>query len=380
MINRRKAVFVCDYNGRVTSRPILFFILILTVLSAGCGATESPLPTPTLSLVTATLPPTPTLPPTVPPPSATAVPTLPPVEGTTTTQLNVRAEPSTGSASLGMVAPFSKVQIVAKDAGGNWFQILYEQGPQGKGWLTAAYVQVAAGAEIPTLGGEAGSGSGPSGVVIQQVNIRSGPGTDFNSLGTLNPQDVVRLTGKNSDGVWLQIEFSSGPEGKGWITAAYVQTDAAADLPIVSEVGQIIGTGTPTGIPPTATPTLMAAFQDGDSANAPAVNLSFSPSGSSALQYTSDVSSPQGDAEDWVQFTPYLETVSVEIHCSGNGALSVELWQNGQVAPGWADMACNEEKSLMLSAGQSYLLRIRALNVTGNLESTHYTLNISNVR
>lgn len=212
------------------------------------------------------------------------------------------------------------------------------------------------------------------------MNIRSGPGTDFNSLGTLNPQDVVRLMGKDSDGVWLQIEFSSGPEGKGWITAAYVQTNAAADLPIVSEVGQIIGTGTPTGVPPTATPTLMAAFQDGDSANAPAVNLSFSPSGSSALQYTSDVSSPQGDAEDWVQFTPYLEIVTVKIQCSGNGALSVELWQNGQVAPDWADMACNEEKSLTLSAGQSYLLRIRALNVTGNLESTHYTLNISNVR
>lgn len=355
-------------------------MLVLTVLSAGCGATKTPLPTPTPSLVTATLPSTPTVPPSVPPPSATALPTLPPVEGITTTQLNVRAEPSTGSASLGMIAPFSKVQIVAKDAGGNWVQILYEQGPQGKGWLTAAYVQVAAGAEIPSLGGATGSGSGPSGVVIQQVNIRSGPGTDFNSLGTLNPLDVVRLTGKNSGGTWLQIEFASGPEGKGWITAAYVQTSAAADLPIVSEIGQILGTGTPTGIPPTVTPTLMAAFQDGDSANAPAVNLVFSPSGSSALQYTSEVSAPQGDAEDWVQFTPYLTTMSVNIHCVGNGALSVELLQNGQIVPGWIGLTCNEEKSLTLTAGQSYLLRLQALNSTGNLESTRYTINISTVR
>jgi uncharacterized protein YraI len=379
-MNRRKAVFVCDYNWLVTSRLLLFSILILTIVSAGCGATSTPPPAPTLWLVTATLPATPTLPPTVPPPSATALPTLPPVEGTTTTQLNVRAEPSTGSASLGMVAPFTKVQIVAKDAGGNWLQILYGQAPQGKGWLTAAYVQVAAGAQIPSLGGGTGSGSGPSGVVLQQVNIRSGPGTDFNSLGTLNPQDVVRLTGKNSGGVWLQIEFANGPEGKGWVTAAFVQTSAAAELPIVSEIGQMIGTGIPTGVPPTATPTLLAAFQDGDSANAPAVNVVFSPTGASGLQYTSDVSSPQGDAEDWVQFTPYLAAVSLDIQCIGNGALSVELWQMGQVVPGWVSLSCNEEKVATLTAGQSYLLRIQALNVTGNLENTHYTLNISTVR
>jgi uncharacterized protein YraI len=374
-MNRRKAVFVCDYNWRVTSRLLLFSILILTIVSAGCGATSTPSPAPTLWLVTATLPATPTLPPTVSPPSATALPTPPPIEGTTTTQLNVRAEPSTGSASLGMVAPFIKVQIVAKDAGGNWLQILYGGG---KGWLTAAYVQVAAGAQIPSLGG--GTGSGPSGVVRQQVNIRSGSGTGFNSLGTLNPQDVVRLTGKNSDGTWLQIEFANGPEGKGWVTAAFVQTSAAAELPIVSDIGQMIGTGTPTGVPLTATPTLLAAFQDGDSANAPAVNVVFSPTGASGLQYTSDVSSPQGDAEDWVQFTPYLATVSLDIQCIGNGALSVELWQNGQVVPGWVNLSCNEEKIATLSAGQPYLLRIQALNVTGNLENTHYTLNISTVR
>ncbi len=342
--------------------------------------TESPPLTSTVFLVTATLPLAPTAPPTISPAPPIILPTLPPVEGTTTSQLNVRAEPSTAAASLGMLGPFSKVQIVAKDTGGNWYQILYPQASQGKGWVTAAYVQVAAGVQIPTLGGVSGSGSEPSGVIIQQVNIRSGPGTDFNSLGTLNPQDVVKLTGKDSGGVWLQIEFAGGPDGKGWVTAAYVQTSATADLPIVSKAGQVVGTGTPTGIPPTVTPTLLAAFPDGDSASAPAVNIIFSPDGASGLQYTSEVSSPQGDAEDWVQFTPYLAIVSIKVTCAGNGALRLDLWQNGGVAPGWVSLACNEERVVTLTTGQAYLIRLQSVNTTGSLESVRYTLNISTVR
>jgi uncharacterized protein YraI len=358
--------------------PIL--ILIGVLLTAGCGATETPPPTPTLYLVTATLPPTPTAPPTAPPATPTPIPTLPPVEGTTTTQLNVRSEPSTTAASLGLLPIFSPVQILGRDVGGNWYQILYEAGPGGTGWLTAQYVQVAAGTEIPVLGGGPGPGSAPNGVVTQQINVRSGPGTDFNSLGTLNPQDGITLTGKNSNGTWLQIEFENGPEGRGWLAAAYVQTSVAADLPIVSEAGEVVGTGTPTGIPPTATPTLMAAFDDGDSAGAPAVNLVFSPTGSSGLQYTSDLSSPQGDAEDWVGFTPYLPKLSVKLICAGGGQMRVELWQNGGALADVPPLACGADTVLSLASGQAYLFRLQALNRTGNLEAVRYTLILSTVR
>jgi uncharacterized protein YraI len=380
-MNRRKAVFCLRYNWPVMTKALPILILIGILMSTGCGVEQTPLPIPSpVGVVTATLPPTPTASPTAPPITSTPIPTLPPVEGTTTTQLNVRAEPSTNAASLGLLPIFSKIQIVGKDVGGNWYQILYEQGPGGRGWLTTQYVQVAAGVEIPTLGGGAGPGSAPNGVVIQQINVRSGPGTDFNSLGTLNPQDGVTLTGKNSGGTWLQIEFASGPEERGWLAAAYVQTSAAADLPIVSEAGEVVGTGTPTGIPPTSTPTLMAAFDDGDSADEPAVNLAFSPNGSSGLQYTSDLSAPQGDAEDWVRFTPYLSKTSLKLTCTGNGSLRVELWQNGGVLPDWTPLICGADAILNLTAGQAYLLRLKASNTTGNLEAARYTLILATVR
>jgi uncharacterized protein YraI len=348
---------------------------------AGCGsATELPPPTPTLFLATASLPPTAAAPPTIPPVPPTPIATLPPVEGMTTTQLNVRAEPSTGAASLGLLPIFSPVQILGRDLGGNWYQILYAAGPEGKGWLAAQYVQVAAGTEIRVLGSGPGPGSAPNGVVTQQVNVRSGPGTDFNSLGTLNPQDGVTLTGKNSGGTWLQIQFPGGPGERGWLAAAYVQTNMAAELPIVSAAGEVVGTGTPTGIPPTSTPTLMAALDDGDSAGAPAVNLAFSPGGSRSLQYTSDLSSPQGDAEDWVGLTSFWADLSVKLACSGNGTARLEVWLDGRALADILPLVCGAEMLLTLESGRSYLFRLQAQNGSGDLEAVRYTLFLSIVR
>jgi hypothetical protein len=71
---------------------------------------------------------------------------------------------------------------------------LYPQGVDGKGWVTAQYVTLATGIELPVIGGSgAKPGDGNVAMAQQQLNVRSGPGTGFNSLGTLNPQDVVNL-------------------------------------------------------------------------------------------------------------------------------------------------------------------------------------------
>src|SRR5581483_10301053 len=273
-----------DYNCRV--HKYIFIIAALGLLVSGCGMNLSTPTAATPFIITSTLPPGPPLSPaeTAQPPTAT--PTLTPIEGTTSTQVNVRGEPSTASAPLGMIPAFSKVQIVGKDPNAKWYQILYAQAPDGKGWITAQYVDVKDKDAIPVAGGAPGSGSGASGVVIQQVNVRSGPGTSYNALGTLNPNDVVTLTGKDPTGVWLQIQFANGPDGKGWVTAAYVQASGLGVLPIIGQAGDVVGTGTPTTIPATITPTLVAAWQDNDSAGSPAANVVFSPTGTRSLIYS----------------------------------------------------------------------------------------------
>jgi uncharacterized protein YraI len=277
-----------------------------------------------------------------------------------------------------MIGPSVKVQITGKDPNGKWYQIVYAQGPDGKGWVTAQYVDVKDQNAIPVLGAATGSGSGPSGLIIQQVNVRSGPATTFNALGTLNANDVVTLTGKDPNGVWLQIEYANGPEGKGWVTAAYVQASGLEGLPIIGQAGDVVGTGTPTTIPATITPTLVPAMQDGDSQKSPAVDIVFSPTGTRSLIYSSDLSAPQGDAEDWIRFTPYTARVIVTLSCAGKGKLKVELLENSAPqTPGSID--CRQTALLSLAPGQPDLIKLSMLPAGAGLQYVRYTLSVETV-
>lgn len=353
----------------MSTKPILS-LLAVCLLTAGCSITiQTELPTviPT-TLITATLPPSLT-----PPPSATSTPLPPPptaapVAGTTSTQVNVRAEPSTTGKVLGILPANVSVQIVGRDPGGNWWQILYEAGSEGKGWVTAQYIRTATQPEVPVIGsGEEGAVA----VVIQQLNVRSGPGTGFNSLGILNANDVVRLTGKNRDGSWLQIEFAGGADGKGWVNAAFVRADGVDALPIIAETGEVAGTATPADTPLPPPPTVVPAPLDFDSADAPLKTILFERAGTRTLIYNGEVSVPEGDREDWIAFTPYGGFVFISLQCTGNGSLRAEITASGLT------FACNEAGSVVpVTAGTAHLLHLEAVSTSGALQSIQYTLTI----
>jgi hypothetical protein len=186
---------------------------------------------------------------------------------------------------------------------------------------------------------------------------------------------VVSLTGKDSNGAWLQIEFAPGPEGKGWVNAAFVQAQGAENLPIIAESGLIVGTGTPTGIPPTATPTIIPAQEDGDSASSPITSVIFDQTGTQAFMYHGDLSAPQGDLEDWIAFKPYDRFVFASLECKGSGAIAVQLLENG--LPVNTDLHCGAQlEELAVHAGSDYLVHLQAVPSADMLEYTGYILTI----
>ena len=333
--------------------------------------------TPTTVTITSTLPATFPFAPTGTPSPPPGQPSPAPIEGTTSTQVNVRAEPSTDSSVLGTLPANTKVEIIGKDPASNWWQILYPQGKDGKGWVTAQYVTTTNAAQIPVI--EGGSGKDPNSgnvaIIQQQLNVRSGPGTGFNSLGTLNAKDVVHLTGKDANSTWLQIEFLAGPEGKGWVNTAFVQASGVENLPIVNESGETIGTGTPTGIPITHTPTIVPAWIDNDSQVQPIASVAFGPLGTQSLIYAGDVSAPEGDAQDWIQFTPFTDTVYASLECKRYSNLQVKILEDGQNTS--LSLACGENlKSLRVKPGSIYELQIQAPQSSGKLQYNSYTITI----
>jgi uncharacterized protein YraI len=276
---------------------------------------------------------------------------------------------------LGIILPNTTVEIVGRDAGENWFQITYPQGADGKGWVTAQFITTAARPEVPVIGGGANSEDAVTAIVQQQINVRSGPGTGFNSLGTLNPQDVVSLTGKDANGAWLQIDFPAGPEGKGWVNAAFVQASGIDALPIVAEGNVVVGTGTPTTTPPPAAPTIIPARADGDSAVSPAVNIALTASGTRSFQYSSDVSSPEGDAEDWMQFTTFTAFLSIELECEGSSSYVAELLQNNSAVQ---SLVCGKIILLSVDPQAVYAVHFQS-SPAGGLQYTRYTLRVEGI-
>lgn len=93
----------------------------------------------------------------------------------------------------------------------------------------------------------------PTGPVIRVnedndfLRVRSGPGTEYDELGRLDPGEIVFANGKTVDGIWIQIAYPSVESGIGWVYSPYVTLVSGGDLPIVEPA-------------PTATPLVTATI------------------------------------------------------------------------------------------------------------------------
>jgi len=101
--------------------------------------------------------------------------------------------------------------------------------------------------------------STPTGIVItvtytDPMNVRNGPGTFYDIIGQIFPGDVLPALGISPGREWIQVSFSDGQGGIGWVYAPYVSV-SGGELQVVEPP--------PTPAPlitATIDPTLAAAF------------------------------------------------------------------------------------------------------------------------
>ncbi|MEJ5225424.1 MAG: hypothetical protein WHV44_13285, partial [Anaerolineales bacterium] len=163
------------------------------------------------------------------------------------------------------------------------------------------------------------------------------------------------------------------------VSVVYVQIDSTDGLPVLDELGNPIPKGTPGAPAPTPTATLVPAALDNDTAQRPYVNLIFSPAGARLFSHTSDVSTPDGDPEDWIGFIPSsaVTPVLLSLTCQGNGTLQVVLLVDGQNVTNWKGLRCgNADVPLTVEAGRQYLLWLRPQAGQGGLQYVNYTLTV----
>lgn len=132
----------------------------------------------------------------------------------TATQLRVRSGPGTGYDVVGSYNQGDSVKVLEQFTydGVTW-------GCTNKGWISMAYVDTGSGSN--NGGSDSGSSTSRTGTITGNgVNIRSGAGTDYNSVGSLNSGDRVTILETTMSGgmVWGRIS-------QGWVAMTYVDLD-----------------------------------------------------------------------------------------------------------------------------------------------------------
>ena len=107
---------------------------------------------------------------------------------------------------------------------------------------------------IPTVTGTA---IGPYIIVIadpeEQINVRSGPGTDYPKIGVLLNRQQAPALGRLPGGTWIKVVYPGVEDGVGWVYAPLTQV--FGELPIT----EAPPTPTPR-VTPTIDPTLASQF------------------------------------------------------------------------------------------------------------------------
>jgi uncharacterized protein YgiM (DUF1202 family) len=77
--------------------------------------------------------------------------------------------------------------------------------------------------------------SGPYLVTNTDVNVRSGPGTNYPSYGVAPKGTTFVATGISQDGGWYQVQIPIQfvDSGLGWVSADWVQASNTENLPVV---------------------------------------------------------------------------------------------------------------------------------------------------
>lgn len=88
--------------------------------------------------------------------------------------------------------------------------------------------------------------------IIQVMNVRSGPGTNYPKIGQVSVGHTSEILGRNNDASWLQINT---PSGTAWVFANLTQVDGDPNTaPVVDAGAPPPPANTPVPAPPTNTP------------------------------------------------------------------------------------------------------------------------------
>lgn len=165
-------------------------------------------------------------------------------------RINLRSGPGANYAIVVQMSAGQQVFLLGTNADGSWINVQLVGGQTG--WVRATYVQVTG--NVGQLPVNAPTGLSNATVTAYFLNIRNGPGANFEIVGRLSRGQAFDVNGRNADASWVRINVPGGVQN-GWVSGRYVASNIRVwDLPVVSNTGvfptfpQPVPTGGQTGV------------------------------------------------------------------------------------------------------------------------------------
>lgn len=165
----------------------------------------------------------------------------------------VRVGPGIGYSTMDTLNVGMTIVITGRTDGNSWLQIEYPSGPGSRGWVSGELVEMKGAfaglpfynllatpvsdakpaEEAPTAEPNTEpeatptlepTPAGPTGeATASDLNVRSGPASKFDSLGTLKLHDSVVITGITINRLWYRIVYPAAPNGYGYVSPKYIK-------------------------------------------------------------------------------------------------------------------------------------------------------------
>lgn len=176
---------------------------------------------------------------------------------------NVRSGPAITFDRVGALAAGGTANVTGQTEAGDWWQIEFAGGADGLGWVSAevatfvggpsavpvveapiapAAEETAAAATDESQVAEAATPStaaSSASIRVPEggVNVRSGPGLNFELLGRLDENTSSQVVAKNETGEWWQVEYQTAENGLAWVAAVVVDfVGDPAQVPLFTAV------------------------------------------------------------------------------------------------------------------------------------------------
>ena len=152
--------------------------------------------------------------------------------------MNVRNGPGTDQERIGGATEGQEFAITGRNQDGDWWQIDFDGQ---SGWIYAPFVTASneenvpivddSSAQLPAPAADTPSPEEPAVIVLGEMNIRSGAGTEYDIIGSATAGQEFGITGKNQEEDWWQIDLDGQT---GWIYAPFVVASNAESVPVVA--------------------------------------------------------------------------------------------------------------------------------------------------